>query len=316
MRIFRLGSPWALLFLILPLLCVVILILSRFIYKKGVRISGVRLFELGLTPKMLGYYAGLALIISGLFLIAFSLTRPQYGIHREKIISNGIDIMIALDVSGSMLNTDQGRQPRIDDAKRFIVDFIRKRKGDRIGLVTFSTTSLLRCPATMNYDLMVNIVKGVYVNHDKSTSTSIGLGLASAINRLEQLKDSTNPESRVVILVTDGVNNSGEIAPETAAEIAVKLGVKVYTIGIGREEEVDLDLLKSIADKTQGKFFHSRRSSNLNLIFDEINRLEKRKLETMQFTRFKNIGYRYASLGILLLFAGILLNTIFFRRLK
>lgn len=314
MKIYRLGSPWALLFLILPILCVVVIILSRFIFKKGVKITGVSLFKKGFSLGPYGYFITIGLTLLGMLIIAFSLSKPQYGMKKEKIISLGVDIMIALDVSRSMLYK-KNNQPRIEAAKKIIVEFIKKRKGDRIGLVTFATTSFLRCPATINYDLLTRIIKKIFINPNKRSSTAIGLGLASAINRLIHLRDNEKIDSKIVILVTDGENNSGEITPTTATDIAKKMCIKIYTVGIGEADEIDIDLLKNIADKTGGRFYHAQSHGSLATIFDEIDELEKVKIEIMQFTRFKNIGYQYASLGIILMLLGLIMNTLFFKRL-
>lgn len=315
MTIYRLDNPLGLLFLILPLLSLLSLLLSRFVFKKGAHITGISNFIKSFSPSILAYYTTLFLTILGMTLIAFSLAKPQSGIKKEKIISEGIDIMIALDVSGSMTIRDYLGKSRINGAKEILQKFIDKRKGDRIGLVTFAETSFLRCPATVNFDLLKNSIQKIYIDPSKQSSTSLGVGLASAINRLLKVKENTKLESKIVILVTDGKNNSGEITPEAAANIAKDTGIKVYTIGIGDNEEVDLDLLREIATKTKGEFFHARNINELELIFDKIDKLEKIKIETVEFTRYKDIGYFYALYGIMFLLIGLILNTLFFKRL-
>ncbi|OHD14070.1 MAG: hypothetical protein A2086_12095 [Spirochaetes bacterium GWD1_27_9] len=314
MMIFRLANPFGLLFLIFPFACLLIFVLNRFIFKKGVKITGVSNFEKGISFSILGYYLAVLSILIGLFLIGFSLARPQSGIKKEKTVSNGIDIMIALDVSGSMTTRDFFEQSRIDGAKKITKEFIDKRKGDRVGLVSFSESSFLKCPATVNFTLLKSVIDRIFIDPQKQSSTSIGIGLASAINRLLQIKDS-KPESKIVILVTDGINNSGEISPETALELAVSEKIKVYTVGIGGSDEVDVALLQNIAQKTNAKFFHSKTSGELGDVFAEIDKLEKHEIETIEFTRFKDIGYQYASLGIILMLIGLILNTLFFKRL-
>jgi Ca-activated chloride channel homolog len=318
MTIYRLDNPLALLFLLLPLLSLFIIITQRFIYKKGVKFSGVSEFHKIITLPVIGYYSAILLIIAGFFFIAFSLTKPQYGIKREKIISNGIDIMISLDVSYSMTTRDFLMQSRIDGAKRIIEDFIDKRKGDRIGLVTFGESSFLKCPVTLNFKLLKNVVERVVINPNNSHSTAIGVGLASSINRLLSIQNTDeNPksQSQIVILVTDGINNSGEISPQAAMEIAVQKNIKLYTIGVGSGEEVDTALLSSMANKTGGKFFHANTSGDLGNVFDEIDKIEKHKIESLEYTRFKDTGYQYAVFGIIILLAGIFINTLFFKRL-
>lgn len=318
MRIYRLDNPWALFFLLFPLLCVGIIIVSRFIYKKGVRVSGASNFEKGMSILPFGYYATQILILTGMFVIAFSLTKPQYGIKKEKIVSKGIDILISLDTSTSMLQKDFLQQNRIEGAKKILRQFIKKRKGDRIGLITFAESSLIKCPATINFDLLNNTIKRININPRKESAnrTAIGIGLASAVNRLLNIKSTENTMSKIIILVTDGINNAGEISPQAATEIAVKLGIKVYTVGIGNPQEVDTALLEDIAKKTNGVFFHAKTSGNLGSIFDEIDKLEKHKIESMEFTRFSNVGYKYAYLGLLLLITGLLLSITIFKRLS
>jgi Ca-activated chloride channel homolog len=315
MHIYRLDAPWALLFLIIPLICLLVWIFGRFVFKKGVKITGVSTFNKSVSLSIVGYYTTVFLIILGMSLIAFSLSKPQRGLKKEKIVSEGIDIMIALDVSGSMTTRDFLQQSRIEGAKKIVAKFIDKRKGDRLGLITFADSSFLRCPATINFNLLKSVVERIYINPNKQSSTAIGIGLASAVNRLLQIKDNSKPDSKVVILVTDGINNSGEITPQAALEIAVQSSIKVYTVGVGESGEVDTELLKNIADSTKAKFFHAKTSGDFGTIFDEIDKLEKHKIETMQYTRFKDIGYFFASLGIILMLIGIALNTIAFKRL-
>lgn len=315
MKVYRLAEPWAMLLFILPALCIVVIIIQRLIYKKGVKISGVGSFEKGLSMMPLGYFFTIGLQLAGMFIIVFSLARPQFGVKREKHISHGIDIMITLDISESMLIPDFFDRTRLDYAKEIIDEFIAKRSGDRIGLVTFATTSLLRCPATINYDLVRKILAGITIKQTGSSSTAIGIGLASGINRLISIKDNQQTEAKILILVTDGKNNAGEITPVAAAQIAKQSGIKIYTIGIGKEEHIDMDLLKLIARETGGNFYYSERASELNKVFDEIHELEKTDLEIVEITRFKNTGYRYAVIGLVVMLIGLLLNTLFFKRL-
>jgi Ca-activated chloride channel homolog len=318
MTIYRLGNPWALFLLIFPLLVLLTLIVSRFIFKKGVKITGVSNFGKFLSMATLGYYFSLALSLFGLFIIAFSLTKPQHGIKREKIISEGIDIIIALDTSGSMTIRDFYQQSRIEGAKNIIMKFIDNRKGDKIGLVTFGFSSLLKCPATLNFNLLKSVIKRIYIdpNREFSSKTAIGIGLASAVNRLVNSDiQEKQRNSKIIILVTDGANNAGEISPQAATEIAAKLGIKIYTVGLGDRQDVDLELLKYIADKTNGVFFQARNSGELGPIFEEINKLEKHKIETMEYSRFNNVGYKFAFAGIFSLMLGLLSNILFFKRL-
>ena len=255
------------------------------------------------------------MLFIGLFVIAFSLTRPQHGIQREKIVSTGIDIVIALDTSPSMLIKDYKNNTRINVAKGILANFVEKRKNDRMGIVVFSTNSMIKSPATTNTDLLKRIISKIEIDPRKEGTTSIGVGMASAINRLIKLKDNTESKSKILILVTDGKNNSGEITPQAATDMAKQLGIKVYTVGIGSSEELDFELLGNIAKGTGGKFFHASTSNNIEEAFTEINQLEKQKIETINFTRFKSIGYPIAAIGGLLFFLGLLGYSFLFRRL-
>lgn len=317
MPTYRFANPWGLLFLILPLLAFLTVFISRYFTKKGASVSGVSSFKRYISFNIVGYFFSLFLIILGMSFIAFSLSKPQSGIKKEKIVSEGIDIMISLDVSGSMTAQDYMGQTRIEGAKKIIGDFIDKRKGDRVGLVTFGSTSFLKCPPTINYDLLKSVIKSININpNDKfAASTAIGIGLASSLNRLVRLEDNTKSESKIVILVTDGINNAGEINPEAAKEIAINSKIKVYTVGVGSGGEVDINLLNDIALKTGGVFFHAKNSGELGFIFNEIDRLEKRKIETVEYTRFKDIGYGFAFWGIILFLAGLFMNNFLFKRL-
>ena len=163
MKVYRLDTPWALLFLIFPTVCLIIYFTSRFIYKKGVKITGVSSFEKGFSLFPFFYFMSIASAIFGLYLIAFSLTNPQYGIKKEKIITEGIDIMISLDISGSMTIKDFLKQSRIEGAKSILEKFIDKRKGDRIGLVTFADSSFLKCPVTINYNLLKSVINKIQI---------------------------------------------------------------------------------------------------------------------------------------------------------
>ncbi len=314
MKVYRLDNPWALLFLIFPTICLIIYFTSRFIYKKGVKITGVSCFEKGFSIFPFFYFLSIASIIFGLYMITFSLTNPQYGIKKEKIITEGIDIMISLDISGSMTIKDFLKQSRIEGAKGILEKFIDKRKGDRIGLVTFADSSFLKCPATINYNLLKSVIKKIQIELNRKTA--IGIGLSSAINRILKVKNTTEQVSKIIILLTDGKNNTGEISPEAATEIASITGIKIYTIGIGEKEEIDFDLLQIMANNTGGKFFHAKTSGELGNIFEDIDKIEKHKIETIDFVRFNNVGYKFATIGIFFLFTGIILNTFLFKKLS
>lgn len=231
----------------------------------------------------------------GLTLLVVSIARPQSGASLETVHSEGVDIVISLDNSPSMKAEDFQPQNRLGVAKRIVRDFVTGRVGDRIGLVVFARIATTRCPRTLDHDLFVQIVDELDFAPPEDGATAIGLGLGSALNLL---RDS-EAESRVVVLVTDGRNNAGELPPRAAAEIATSLGIRVYTIGVGkdgpvplpisgprgvvrREVRLDLDepLLKEIAERTGGQYFRATDADTLQEIFDTIDELETVEIES------------------------------------
>ena len=247
-------------------------------------------------------------------LIIMALARPQYVEHDSRTTSEGIDIVLAIDVSGSMLARDF-RPDRITAAKEVAGNFIVDRRGDRIGLVVFSGESFTQSPLTTDQAVLVNVMKDIHSGMIED-GTAIGLGLANAVNRLKDSK----AKSKVVILLTDGVNNRGAIAPITAAELAKTFGIRVYTIGVGTlgeapypvqtpfgmqlqrmPVEIDEDILTQIADMTGGKYFRATDNKKLEQIYQEIDQLEKSKVEVKHFSRKNEQYFYFALIGALLL---------------
>lgn len=257
-------------------------------------------------------------------LIVVVLARPQSTEHLSSSQSEGIDIVVALDISGSMLARDF--QPdRMGAAKEITAQFIVDRPTDRIGLVVFAGEAFTQCPVTSDHVSLINLLQEVKIGMIND-GTAIGSGLATAVNRL---KDSDMP-SKVIILLTDGINNSGEIDPFMAAEIAAEYNIRVYTIGVGTigrapypaydyfgnivlqmaNVEIDEALLKNISDETGGRYFRATDNTKLAEIYSEINQLEKAKVEVENFTKYTEVYHPFLLLAILLL-----LIEIFFRYL-
>ncbi len=310
---FRLGNPLGLLYLLIPVSVIVLLIIRKYFLKTGVYLSGVAGYKQGITLHLTGYFLALFLFLAGLFFVAFSLCSPQKGIQREIVTSKGIDIMIAFDMSTSMLRNDYDKRTRLDVAKRYLEEFINSREGDRIGIVTFERGSILRCPATLNRTMIINIVRSFKIEAERISGTAIGLGLASAINRLNGITDNENSLSKIILLITDGVNNMGEITPERATEIAVNMGYKIYTVALGQDQELDIELLNKIATDTGGRSYHVRNADEFETVFEEINLIEKHDLSVETFARYNDIGYIFASAGIIMIMLGLFLNLIFKR---
>lgn len=254
-----------------------------------------------------------ARVLAILFLV-LALARPQSSSRWQTYNSEGIDIMLALDISGSMLARDF-TPDRLEAAKEVATKFILERPQDRIGLVVFSGESFTQSPLTTDQAVLVNVMKDIHSGMIED-GTAIGLGLANAVNRLKDSK----AKSKVVILLTDGVNNRGAIAPITAAELAKTFGIRVYTIGVGTlgeapypvqtpfgmqlqrmPVEIDEDILTQIADMTGGKYFRATDNKKLEQIYQEIDQLEKSKVEVKHFSRKNEQYFYFALIGALLL---------------
>ena len=254
--------------------------------------------------------------IAAISLIIIAIARPRSSSEMQKVDTEGIDIVLAMDVSGSMLARDF-TPDRISAAKDIAIEFIAQRPSDRIGIVVFAGESYTQCPLTTDRATLINLMKDIQTGLIDD-GTAIGNGLATAVARM---KDS-DAKSRVVILLTDGVNNSGEITPQTAAEIAKTYGIRVYTIGVGREGtapypvmtpfgikyqdvkvEIDEDLLREIASSTGGRYFRAKDNTKLSEIYSEINKMEKTRTTIDSFPIYKELytGYGLAALVCLLI---------------
>ena len=265
--------------------------------------------------------------IIALILIVIAMARPRYADIVEKIDAEGIDIVLAMDVSTSMLARDF-TPDRISASKDIAIEFIAQRPTDRMGIVVFAGESYTQCPLTTDRAALINMMKEVETGLIDD-GTAIGNGLATAIARM---KDS-DTKSRVVILLTDGVNNSGEMSPQMAVEIAKTYGVRVYTIGVGREGmapypvmtpwgvevknlevEIDEDLLKQIADETGGRYFRANDNTKLAEIYNEINKMETARTTVDSFPVYKELFGKYALWALLALLGELIFNWFVIRR--
>jgi Ca-activated chloride channel family protein len=268
----------------------------------------------------------LRIIVLGLLILV--LARPQ-SINRWKNVSTeGIDIMLALDISGSMLSLDF-KPDRIGAAKALATEFISGRPYDRMGLVVFSAESFTQCPLTSDHAALINLMRDVKSGMIDD-GTAIGLGLANAVNRLKDSKSI----SKVIILLTDGVNNTGSIAPLTSAEIAKNFGIRVYTIGVGTqgtapypvqtqfgvqlqdvEVQIDEDVLKRIAVLTGGKYFRATDNEKLRSIYKEIDKLEKSKIETREYSKKQEEYSRFAIAALILFLLEAFLRLVILKNI-
>jgi Ca-activated chloride channel homolog len=262
--------------------------------------------------------------IAALSLIIVALARPRSSTQMDKVESEGIDIVLTMDVSTSMLARDF-TPDRISAAKDIAIEFISQRPSDRIGIVVFAGESYTQCPLTTDRATLINLMKEVQTDLIED-GTAIGNGLATAVARM---KDS-DAKSRVVILLTDGVNNRGEISPQTAAEIAKTYGIRVYTIGVGAngtapypvmtpwgvqvqdvQVEIDEALLKDIADATGGRYFRATDNTKLAEIYSEINKMEKARTTIDSFPVYSELFDRFGLAALLCLLLEMLLRALF-----
>jgi len=271
----------------------------------------------------------LVLRLLAISLMCIAMARPQYGESIEDVTTNGIDIVLALDISGSMRTMDFKPQNRLYVAKKVMENFITGRTHDRIGLVIFAGRSFTQCPLTLDYGILVNFLRKIDFGMVED-GTAIGTGLMNACNRLRQ----SGAKSKVVILTTDGANNSGEVDPLTAAKAAKALGIKVYTIGVGKEGEqpieiddplfgkriitqksdVDMPTLQAISDVTGGKCFRAQDSKALQDIYDQIDKLEKTEIKTTSYYRYHELFRNLLLAALLALILEIgLANTRFMK---
>lgn len=321
--------PYLLWLLLLPLL-----LTARYLYielrerRPHLRVSSVRPWTKG-GQSVLSVIRHLpfALRIAALSLIIVALARPRSSNEVEKRDTEGIDIVLAMDVSTSMLARDF-TPDRLSAAKDIAIEFISQRPSDRMGIVVFAGESYTQCPLTTDRATLINLMKEVQTDLIED-GTAIGNGLATAVARM---MDSDAP-SRVVILLTDGVNNRGEIAPQTAAEIAKTYGIRVYTIGVGAngtapypvmtpwgvevrnmQVEIDEDLLKEVAKTTGGRYFRATDNTKLAEIYSEINKMETARTTVDSFPVYKELFGGYA-LAALICLALELLVGLMLRRL-
>ncbi len=326
--IFRFAHPLAFLILLVPPLVYVLFRLLRWRFEPAfLTYSDTRLMSnlpvswrvrFRRLPDILRALAWLALIIA--------LARPQSGNAQEIIRGQGIDIVLAIDISGSMAALDFDPQNRLEAAKSVIADFIAGRDFDRIGLVVFAQNALHQAPPTLDYDLLIKLLDEVQLAPEIGLpdGTAIGMGLASAGN---MLRTSSAP-SKVVVLLTDGANNSGAIDPITAAQALATLDIRVYTIGMGRtglvpmpfdggvqmvESDVDEANLSEIASIAQGQFFRAIDLTDLQAVYDQIDILERSEVERQVYVRWQEQAGTLLLGGLALLLSERVLRSTAFQ---
>ena len=318
-------NPKLLWLLVLP-----VLLLGHYLYleltgrKPHLRVSSVQPWKrTGLSPLAVLRHVPFALRLAALTLIIICLARPRSSESFERVDTEGIDIVLAMDVSTSMLARDF-TPDRISAAKDIAIEFIADRPADRIGIVVFAGESYTQCPLTTDRATLINLIKEIQTGLIED-GTAIGNGLATAVARMAD----SDAKSRVIILLTDGVNNSGEIAPQTAAEIANTYGIRVYTIGIGANGtapypvmtpwgvdvqnvrvEIDEDLLKGIADASGGRYFRATDNTKLAEIYSEINKMEKSRTVVDSCPIYQELYTKYAVAALICLLLEVLIRLL------
>ena len=322
------NPQWFWLFLLFPIL-IVWYIWKRNLQTPEVKISSIKGFKIkqGILPKLRPVLFALRLLCLALLITAMARPRTVDVTSRTKK-TQGIDIVMAIDVSPSMLARDL-KPNRLEALKEVAAEFIEGRPNDRIGLVAYAGESFTKTPITSDKAIVQSALEDIQYSDLLENGTAIGMGLATSVNRLKDSK----AKSKVIILLSDGVNNTGFIDPKIAGELAVEYDIKVYTIGLGSngtamgpigidrsgqfrygptKVEIDEDLMKQISNQTNGKYFRATNNEKLEEIYDEINKLEKTEVEE---SKFYNYEEKYRPLvilaGLFFLIEIILRNTIF-----
>lgn len=328
----RFADPWWLL-LIIPVIGLGWIFWIRSRKPDGIHYSDLELVEKTIPKNIFGPDEILGIInIIGLIFCIISLARPQTGLKTEQISGQGVDIILCLDTSGSMRSVDFKPQNRIGAAKEFAKNFVESRNRDRMGLVVFGGVAETICPLTIDKRAMLDALESTAIDMTGANSTAIGMAIATAAERLR----TSQAKSKVIILLTDGRNNSGELDPITAAKVASALGIRIYAIGVGSPEgglmpiedplygiryvrlpdnDLDEDALRTVASLSNGLYFRAKNGKGLEDIFHKINDLEKSEYKITEFTHYQDFYPGWLGIGLALLFLGAILNETAFRRI-
>ncbi|WP_177162632.1 VWA domain-containing protein [uncultured Fusobacterium sp.] len=307
---FKFASPYFLL-----LIPIIIYLFLRKRSNLGITVPGIEPLK-AYKIKSKKYLLGKYLILLSLILMCVALARPQMIYENRVVKKNGIDIAISLDLSQSMLQDDFSPN-RLEKAKEVLGEFIDKRGNDRLSLIVFGGDAYTKVPLTFDHNVVKEMVSKLTVDDITSNNrTAIGMGIGVALNRLK----NSEAKSKVIILLTDGENNSGEMSPSAAADIAKELGIKIYTIGIGARElqvptlfgyrtvknnELDENLLQNIAKTTGGEYFRAGDSKEFKEIFNKIDELEKTKIDGRSFYDKQEMFEGILKISLILLLIGV-----------
>ncbi len=315
--IFRFAHPWVLFFLP-PLLALMIWRYRSLLARRPrIRFSSLdRVRGARPSSRRIARHLEAVLRLVAVTLLLLALARPQAGARDVRVTTEGVDILIALDVSGSMQAIDFEPNNRLEAAKIVAADFIRGRQSDRLGLVIFAGISFVQCPLTLDYDVLISLMDDVQIGMVED-GTAIGMAIVNCVNRLKE----SDAESKVAILLTDGVNNTGRIDPATAAQLAKTVGLRFYTIGVGQrgealfpvqdpvfgrrlvrqKTEIDEETLMRIADETGGRYFRATDTDALRAIFEEIGEMERTKIESTEYINYSDLFAWFLLPGALVL---------------
>ena len=328
----RFEDPWLFVFFIfIPLM---IVYQWKGMGRSRVRFSSLdNLKRLKKSTSVFLRYVLLALRCLAIAFLVMALARPQSGTKASEVLTEGIDIVLCLDTSGSMQALDfkwnDERQNRLQVVKKVVSDFIKGRKNDRIGMVVFGEEAFTQCPLTLDYGVILSFLDQVEIGM-AGDSTAIGSALGTCVKRLKELES----KSKVVILLTDGRNNAGGVSPGTAADIAKTFNIKTYTIGVGTEGEVpflvdtifgkkyvyqrvdlDEDTLKEIAEITGGTYFRATNTRALEEIYKQIDKLEKTKVEVKEYMEYEELFGWFLLPGLACILLEIILSNTRFKKI-
>lgn len=319
----------------LLLLLLVPVLVYRYLHRERQKHGSIRFSDVsslaGLPPSLvLRLRHGLIVLrCLALVLLTLAFARPQSGREGREVLSRGIDIVLAIDASSSMEATDLADVSRLEVCKQVVADFVEGRINDRLGLVAFAGEAYTQCPPTLDYGVFLDFLKHVRIAEEDWDGTAIGTAIATAVNRL---RDS-DARSKVVVLLTDGLNNRGEVDPLTAARAAEALGVRIYTIGAGSDGEmvrqvsglfgpkrvrvpveIDEETLKEVAAMTGGRYFRATSEEKLEAIYAEIGEMEKSDIKTRDYVDYSELFPAFLFPGFLILgLESLLVNTRFRR---
>ena len=331
---FRFAYPWVMLLIVLIPVLAVLTNQGRLRRPATLRYADVTLVrEMSQSWRVRGRIVLKLLRWLGMALLLIAIARPQTGDARQVVRGEGVDIALALDISSSMASLDFQPDNRLVAAKNVITEFVSGREFDRIGLVVFANEAFSQAPLTVDHDVLVRLLQNVGLARDLQLAdgTAIGMGIATAAN---MLKDSS-AESKIIILLTDGVNTAGQIDPFTAAQAAKTLGIRVYTIGAGKpgqvpvtvrniigeetiaymESIIDEDTLSIIAEETGGLYYRATDTNGLREIYNSIDELEKSDVEVQTFTRYDELAHWILIPAIAIFILEMLLRKTIFRKI-